>query len=76
MISVAKPSSKMVEVKEKAQAMEDVDVTEPVPSSELGLTAVESMRKVREATYFIRLFQNGGFRELVDEHKIRHGESL
>lgn len=61
-------------MKQKYRVMEGVDVTESLGSSEHGLRVTETMNKVRNATYSVRLLHDVDFQEHVDLHKFTCGE--
>lgn len=55
--------------------IEIVDMGEPEVSLELGLQVVQELRKVRQEMYPVCLFHNIDFRELVEKHEPRYGNS-
>lgn len=63
-----------MELKEIDKLSDMVDVTELAALSEHGLQVVEEMGKVLEAVYPARSLHNIDFRELVDVHKLTHGQ--
>lgn len=76
MVLVAGPVYKEESLKNKDQVIKMAHITEPMASPELCPQVAEAMRRVRKAKYPICSMYNVDFRELEDEHKLTHGESL
>lgn len=58
---------------EDDQVMKVTELTELATSPKLGSQVVQAMMNVLQARYPVRSFYNINFRELVDEHELRHG---
>lgn len=65
-----------MDVKEKNQVLETVDVKEPVASREPGPQAVGTMEAVRGALYPTSLLHNADLRELVHGHRLTYEKFL
>lgn len=72
--SAAGMVSEELKVRQEDQVTVVFDTMEPAASPASGPLVVGAMRKGLEAMYPMCSFHNFDFRELVDEHKLTHGE--
>lgn len=68
MMDAVGPITKKERVKEGYHVMNVVDLRKSAASSNLGSQGVEEMKKVQEAIYHVRSFDDVDFRELADGH--------